>query len=46
MLFYVVEIVDGCVVSGWCQMCLYMYIYVSEDLAAEYLAVIVIINND
>ena len=50
MLCQVVEIVDGGVVSGWCHIYIYIYIYiyidVSEDLAVEYLGVIVIMNND
>ena len=45
MLCQVVEIVDG----AWCGAgvkCVYMYIYVSKYLAAEYLVFIVIIKKD
>ena len=46
MLCQVVEIVDSDVVSGCCQICTYLYIDASEDLAVEYIGVIVIMNND
>ena len=45
VLCQVVEIVDGDMVSGWYQMCPYIY-RCKEDLVAEYLLVIVILNND
>ena len=43
----VVEIMDVGLVSGWCQMDSYVYMCmcVREDLATEYLGVIVIMNT-